>query len=389
MSAATPHPGHPLDELIAFRRDLHRRPETGFDVAVTAAVVADRSRAAGWEVTTEVGGGGVVATLRRGSARRSIGLRAELDALPITERTGLAHRSERDGAFHGCGHDGHMAMLLGAAEALAAMPDLDGTVHLLFQPDEENGRGAQAMIDDRLFERFPMDAVFALHNLPGLPVGHLATRPGTFTAFEETFVIEVRGSGGHASAPERTVDPLVVGAELVLALQSIVSRSLPPGDHGVVSVTEFITDGARNIIPSNVTIRGDVRGYDDAVSDLVRTHMHRLSTGIAAAHGATATLDYAREFASVVNTAAEVDEAARAAAAVEGMDVAAMADRVGFSEDFAHYLHHRPGCLVLLGNGTDGAHGRSLHHPSYDFNDASLRHGIDFWCRLVRGRLAR
>ena len=387
MSAATRDAECRLDELATFRRELHRRPETGFDVAATAGVVAARLRAAGLEVTSDVGGSGVVATLRRGTSGRSIGLRAELDALPITERTGLAHASERDGAFHGCGHDGHMAMLLGAVEALAAMPDLDGSVHVVFQPDEENGRGAQAMIDDRLFERFPMDAVFGLHNLPGLPIGHLATRPGTFTAFEETFVIEVQGSGGHASAPERTIDPMVAGAEMVVALQSIVARSLAPRDHGVVSVTEFVTDGARNIIPSHVTIRGDVRGFAEGVSDTIRTRMHQIVSGVAAAHGAGATLAYAREFATVVNPAREVEEVARAAGAVAGMQVRADADPVGFSEDFAQFLHHRPGCFVLLGNGSDGPHGRSLHHASYDFNDAAIPYGIDYWCRLVRGRL--
>lgn len=378
----------PMDvaALVALRRDLHRRPETAFDVHDTAALVARRLGAFGWEVTTGVGGSGVVGTLRRGTGGRSIGLRAELDALPITEANTFAHRSEVDGAFHGCGHDGHATMLLGAAEVLAHDPDLDGTVHLLFQPDEENGRGAQAMIDDGLFDRFPMDAVFGLHNLPGLPVGHLATHPGTFTAFEEVFAIDLHGSGGHASAPERTVDPLVVAAEVVLALQSIVSRSLAPSDHGVVSVTELVTDGARNIIPSHVTIRGDVRGYDDAVGARIRDRMAQVVAGVTAAHGATGELHYEREFAPVVNTPDEVAEAGRAAAAVEGMTVDPSHGRVGFSEDFAQFLHHRPGCFVLLGNGPDSA---SLHHPEYDFADASIPHGVAYWHALVRGRLAR
>lgn len=377
-----------LDALVALRHRLHRRPETAFAVEATAALVADRLRDLGWAVTTGVGGSGVVGTLRRGTSGRSLGLRAELDALPITEANGFAHRSEVDGAFHGCGHDGHATMLLGAAEVLAADPDLDGTVHLVFQPDEENGRGAQAMVDDGLFDRFPMDAVFGLHNLPGLPVGHVATQPGTFTCFEEVFAIDVHGSGGHASAPERTVDPVVVGAELVLALQSIVARSLAPSDHGVVSVTELVTDGARNIIPSRVTIRGDVRGYDDAVGDRIRARMQRLVEGIPAAHGATGALTYEREFAPVVNTPDEVAEAGRAAAAVDGMTVDTAHGRVGFSEDFAQLLHHRPGCLVLLGNGTDGPQGTSLHHPGYDFNDASIPFGVAWWHALVRGRLA-
>lgn len=378
-----------LVDLRAFRRELHRHPETRFDVPVTAGRVAERLRAAGLDVAVGVGGSGVVATLRRGGGHRSIGLRADLDALPIRERSEVSYASGMEGVHHGCGHDGHTTMLVGAATALADMGDLDGTVHFVFQPSEEDGRGAQAMIDDGLFDRFPMDAVFGLHNLPGLPVGHLATRPDVFTTFEEVFAVELVGSGGHASAPERTVDPLVAGAELVMALQSIVSRALAPGDHGVVSVTEFVTDGARNIIPSNVTIRGDIRGYDDRVSATIRTRMQQIADGVAAAHGATARVDHTRDFASVVNTPAETEEAARAARRVEGTSVDAAADRVGFSEDFAQYLHHRPGCLVLLGNGTDGANGRSLHHPAYDFNDDALPFGIEYWCQLVRGRLVR
>ena len=211
---------------------------------------------------------------------------------------------------------------------------------------------------------------------------------GTFTCFEEVFAIEVRGSGGHASAPERTVDPLVVAAELVLALQTIVARSLAPADHGVVSVTELVTDGARNIIPSTVTLRGDVRGYDDDVSATIRRRMQELVDGIATAHGATAEVHYEREFAPVVNTAPEVAVARAAAGRVPGMTVDADHQRVGFSEDFAQFLHHRPGCFVLLGNGTDPAHGPSLHHPAYDFDDAALPFGVAWWYEVARAHLA-
>jgi amidohydrolase len=372
--------------LVELRHRLHRWPELAFDVAATAEVVAARLRDAGLEVTTGVGGSGVVATLRGGAGGARVGLRADLDALPITEASGVSHHSEVVGAFHGCGHDGHTTMLVGAAEALAA-GGVAGTVHFVFQPDEENGRGARAMIDDGLFERFPMDAVFGLHNLPGLPLGHLATRGGPFTAFEEGFAIELAGSGGHASAPERAADPLVAGAELVVALQTIVSRALAPSEHGVVSVTEFLTDGARNIIPSHVTVRGDVRGYEDTVSDRVRTRMARLAEGIAAAHGVAAEVRYQRDFAPVVNTADGVAAAARAGTTA-GLDVDVEHPPMGFSEDFAEYLHHRPGCLVLLGNGADGPHGQSLHHPGYDFNDAAIPHGVAFWCALIEAALA-
>ena len=381
-----------LRELAELRRQLHRHPETAFDVERTAALVADRLAGAGLEVTRGVGGAGVVATLRRGSGRPSIGLRADLDALPITEANTFGHRSQHDGAFHGCGHDGHTTMLLGAALRLSSEPDgagLDGTVHFVFQPDEENGRGAQAMIDDDLFERFPMDAVFGMHNLPGLPVGSFATRPGPFTAYEERFEIEIHGRGGHASAPEKTIDPMVAGAQVVVALQSIVSRSLPPQAHAVVSVTEFVTDGAVNIIPSTVTIRGDVRGYTEPVSETIRRRMREIVDGTAAAHGATATVRYERAFEPTVNTAAEVDVVARAVAGLSSDGVAGASIDVdhppmGFSEDFGRFLQHRPGCFVLIGNGTDGSHGATLHNPGYDFNDAALAFGVGFWVALVR-----
>lgn len=372
-------------ELVSLRHHLHRHPETGFGVDATAGLVADRLEAAGLDVTRGVGGSGVVATLRWGTSSRSIGLRADLDALPIEEANAFAHRSEAPGAFHGCGHDGHTAMLLGAALDLATdTPALDGTVHFVFQPDEENGRGAQAMIDDGLLERFPMDAVYGMHNLPGLAVGHFATRPGPFTAYEERFEIEIHGRGGHASAPERTIDPLVVGAHVVLALQTIVSRAVAPQDHGVVSVTELVTDGAPNIIPTTVTIRGDVRGYEERVSETIRSRMGEIVAGTAAAHGATATLRYDRAFEPTVNTAAEVDVVARAVAAVPGAGIDTDHPPMGFSEDFAQLLQHRPGCFVLVGNGTEGAHGATLHNPGYDFNDDVLPIGTAYWTSLVR-----
>ncbi|HSP04292.1 MAG TPA: amidohydrolase [Acidimicrobiales bacterium] len=380
-------------ELASLRRHLHRHPETAFDVDASAGLVAERLAAAGLDVTRGVGGSGVVATLRRGTSSRSIGLRADLDALPIQEANTFDHRSQAPGAFHGCGHDGHTTMLLGAALHLAAdtgpdSSDIDGTVHFVFQPDEENGRGAQAMIDDGLLERFPMDAVYGMHNLPGLAVGRFATRSGPFTAYEERFEIEIHGRGGHASAPERTIDPLVAGAHVVIGLQSIVSRALAPQDHGVVSVTELITDGAPNIIPTTVTIRGDVRGYEEHVSEAIRSRMGAIVEGTAAAHGATATLRYARAFEPTVNTAAEVDVAARAVGGVAGAGIDTDHAPMGFSEDFAQFLQHRPGCFILIGNGTEGCHGATLHNPHYDFNDDALPFGVAYWTALVRDVLA-
>ncbi len=386
--SGVPTPRVDLRELESLRHALHRAPETGFEVSATAATLAEALRAAGLSVTSGVGGSGVVATLQCGQGKATIGLRADMDALPITELNDCAHRSTVEGKFHGCGHDGHATMLLGAAQALAAGGGFDGTVHFIFQPDEENGRGAQAMIDDGLFERFPMDAIFGLHNLPGLPVGTFATRTGAFTAFEEIFTIEVQGRGGHASSPQHAIDPLVVGSEIVLALQTIVSRALSPGDFGVVSATEFITDGARNILPGMVTIRGDTRGYDDAVSTTIEQRMRALVQGIATAYGAQAGLHYEREFEPTVNTATEVRQSADAARGIAGAMVEDAHAPMGFSEDFARFLRHRPGCFMLLGNGDEGPHGAPLHNPRYDFNDTALPWGIEYWTRLVRARLA-
>lgn len=380
--------GFDIAELVALRRRLHSRPETGFDVAGTAAELAGRLRSASLSVNEGVGGTGLVATLSRGTSARTVGLRADMDALPISERNEFDYCSTVPGRFHGCGHDGHSAMLLGAALRLAEDGGFDGTVHFLFQPDEENGRGAQAMIDDGLFERFPMDAVFGLHNMPGLPVGHFATHVGEMTAFEELFEIRIDGRGGHASAPERVIDPVVTGAEIVLALQGIVSRSLSPRDHGVVSITEFVTDGARNIIPSQVVIRGDTRGYSDTVSETIERRMREIVAGVAMAHGAGAEVHYSREFQPVVNTEAEVGVAATAVAGIPGAVVDAASGRVGFSEDFAQFLCHRPGCFILMGNGTEGSNAASLHNPYYDFNDEALPFGVDYWTSLVRNVFA-
>ncbi len=377
-----------LQEIAAFRQWLHRHPETGFTVGGTATAVAQRLRSAGLSVTEAVGGSGVVATLAGRPGGRAIGLRADMDALPITEAGDPAWRSSTDGRFHGCGHDGHTAMLLGAACHLAEHRDFAGTVHFIFQPDEENGNGARAMIEDGLFERFPMDAVYGLHNLPGLPLGAFATRVGPMTAFEELFEIRIDGRGGHASAPDRARDPLVAGAEMVLALQSIVARAVPPHEQAVVSITELVTDGARNIIPSTVTLRGDTRGYTDAVSRTIRERMDGIARGVAQAHGVEATLDYRREFEPTVNTESGVEAAAAAVGGINGATIDTDCARFSFSEDFAQFLRHRSGCFIVMGNGTEGPHAASLHNPHYDFNDAALPVGIAYWVELAARALA-
>lgn len=368
-------------DLAAFRRELHQHPETGFDLTRTVQQVEHVLSSAGLEVATGVGRAGIVATLRRGAAHSAIGLRADMDALPIEEANTFDHRSARPGLFHGCGHDGHTSMLLGAALRLARHPDLKRTVHFIFQPDEENGTGAQAMIDDGLFQRFPMSAIYGLHNMPSMPLGQFATQEGPFCAFEDNFEIRITGQGGHASMPERGVDPLVTGSAIVMQLQSILSRSVAPQEHAVLSVTEFVADGARNILPSHVALRGDCRGFSDAVSALLENRMRSIVDGVCAAQGASAEMTYATSFKPLINDPTATQAVIRAARAVGICEPAY--GRVGFSEDFAAFLAHCPGAFVLMGNGTEGAHALPLHNPGYDFNDAAIEHGIAYWTQLA------
>ncbi len=340
------------------------------------------------EVHTEIGRQGVVAVVRSGSSKNSIGLRADLDALPIQELGDVAYRSEIDGVFHGCGHDGHTAMLLGAARFLSQHRTFDGTVYFVFQPNEENGRGALAMIDDGLFDRFPMAAIYGMHNKPGIEVGCFATRVGPMMSSEDLFEITIHGRGGHASTPDRHIDPVVVAGEVIQALQTIVSRSVAATDTAVVSITELFTDGARNIVPSTVTIKGDCRTFSRNVQETVERRMRQLVEGICAAHGATATVDYHNEFIPLVNTDDEVDQCVAAATAVVGKDrVNGHCDLVTASEDFAQFLQVVPGCFIDIGNGLDGRCGSSLHNPRYDFNDDLLPIGADYWVTLVESVL--
>ena len=378
------------DDMRDWRHDIHKHPELGFGVERTAERVAALLETFGFEVHTGIGMTGVVGILKRGDGNRAIGLRADMDALPMQEANEFAHRSVHDGVFHGCGHDGHTAMLLGAAERLAGEGGFDGTVYAIFQPSEEDGLGALAMIDAGLFERFPMEAVYGMHNMPGIPAGHFAVRKGSIMTSEDIFIIDIEGRGGHASMPERSVDPVVIGCEIVLALQTIVSRSLSARDWGVVSVTEFITDGVRNVIPSNVTIKGDCRSLSLETQDRLETRMRDIVEGICKAHGATGRVEYRREFIATVNTPTETEAAIAAAEAVSRRaDVEIDPDCLtcSASEDFARMLQEKPGCYILIGNGTDGHCGSSLHNPNYDLNDDILAIGCDYWVELVRQQL--
>lgn len=335
----------PTTLALDWRRELHRIPGTEFDVGQTADFLAQVCTDLGWEVTNGIGGTGLVATLRRGTSTRSIGLRADMDGLPIEEATGADHRSQNPGVMHACGHDGHMAIVLGAAAALTEVDEFDGTVRLLFQPAEEPGTGAEAMLADGLLERFPVDAVYGLHNIPGLPAGEIHVRSGAIMAAEDNFEIRITGRGGHASAPHLVIDPMVIGAEAVLALQSIVARDIDPLDSVVVSCTELVTDGAWNAIPDEVVIRGDVRSFSDENSALVETRMREIAEGIGIAHRATCAVTYARAV---------------------------------------------PACFAFLGAGEIAeGHTAPLHSRCFDFNDSILRAGIDFYVELVRSRLTK
>ena len=375
-------------ELVAWRHDFHQYPELGFAEHRTAARVAELLREFGVEVHESVGGTGVVGVLKRGAGGKAIGLRADMDALSITEENTFAHASRHPGTMHACGHDGHTAMLLGAAKILAASHDYDGTVVLIFQPAEEHGRGALAMMEDGLFERFPVDAVYGIHNMPSLPTGHFAVRPGPIMACEDNFEITIRGKGGHAALPHTAVDPIVTASEIVLALQSVVSRTLGPTDNCVLSVTDFDVDATRNVIPETVVLRGDTRSFTPDVQSRIEETMERLAAGICAAHGAGYAFTSSREFAATIHTAAEARVAADVARRMVGAEkVDAACAPLMASEDFGFMLQRKPGCYLLLGNGGDGPGGCGLHSPHYDFNDEILTTGAEFWVRLVQDQL--
>ncbi|WP_209326373.1 amidohydrolase [Brevibacterium renqingii] len=377
------------DRAKQWRQQLHRIPGTGFDVSQTADFLAQTCTDLGWEVVTGIGGTGLVASLRRGTSTLSIALRADMDGLPIDEQTGVEHSSQNPRTMHACGHDGHMAMVLGAASALAEEDDLDGTVRLFFQPAEEPGTGAEAMLADGLLERFPVDAVYGLHNIPGLPAGELHVRSGPIMAAEDNFEIRISGRGGHASAPHLVIDPMVAGAEIVLALQAIVARDVDPLDSVVVSCTELVTDGARNAIPGEVVLRGDVRNFTDEDSALVEARIREIAEGIGIAHRATASVNYSRVFRPTINDPACVDHVIRAGVSALGESrVNDACQPITASEDFAAYARAVPACFAFLGAGAIKPDGTApLHSRDFDFNDSILGTGIDVYVELVRSLL--
>lgn len=373
-------------KMTAWRRDFHRHPEIEFAVERTAGAVESILQKCGAN-PRRVAGVGVVGILRRGEGKNIIGLRAELDALPIAEESQVRHRSVHKGKMHACGHDGHTAMLLGAAHQLAADGKFDGAVVFIFQPDEENGHGAAAMLDDGLLQKFPMKRIFGMHNLPSLPVGHFASRVGPIMAGEDHFKIVITGRGGHAALPHLCTDALVAGAELVGALQTVVSRTINPALGGVVSVTGFQTNGAQNVIPGLVIISGDARAYSDATRKTIKRAMQTIARGICNAHRVSLSeFHYENCFSVTTNTDLETRSALATAREVVGKN-SVQSDYPGmmFSEDFGHMLNAKPGCFIFIGNGKDSA---PLHSPRFDFNDDILATGAAYWTRLVERELS-
>lgn len=373
-------------EMTRWRRHLHAHPEFGFEEKATSAFVAGKLRQFGLdEVIEGVGGTGVVGTLKRGSGNRAIALRADMDALRIAEQGEKDYTSENPGVMHACGHDGHTAMLLGAARLLAEQGGFDGTVRFIFQPAEEWGKGALAMIGDGLFERFPVEEIYGIHNMPGLAIGHLETRAGAIMSAEDNFEITLRGVGGHAARPHSGNEVLVAACALVTNLQTIVSRRLDPADIGVVSVTELITDGIRNALPGLARILGDARSFRPDVSGTIEKQMRVIAEGTAMAHNVKADVVYTREFVPLLNDPGLTEETLAVARDLYGAKNVSVASKpMTASEDFAQFLSHVPGCFVFLGNGEGSS---PLHNPAYDFNDAGLMHGVNFHAGIVRRRL--
>ena len=376
-------------ELTAQRRDFHANPELGFTEHRTSDIVAKQLEALGIEVHRGVGGTGVVGVLREGNGPVSLGLRADMDALPILEANDVAYKSTRPGVMHACGHDGHTTMLLGAARYLAETRNFNGTVNFIFQPAEEGLGGATAMLKDALFERFPCDAVFGMHNQPGMRVGTFAIRPGTMMAGGGFFDIFVEGRGSHGARPEQSIDPVLVAAHIVTALQAIVARNVSALDSVVVSATAIKGGDAYNVIPQSAEIRGTVRTFRNETMDLVEKNMKQIAAGVASAFGASARVDFRRLFAPLVNDAAETAVFADVAAELVGEDnVERERDLIMASEDFSFMLEARPGAYINIGNG-DTTGSVPVHNPGYDFNDAILPMGAAALAGLVEKKMPR
>lgn len=375
------------EEVTEWRRFIHSRPELLFAVENTAAFVAEKLKSFGVdEVVTGIGRTGVVGLIRgQSGSERTIGLRADMDALPLDEITGKPWASTTPGKMHACGHDGHTAMLLGAAKYLAETRRFTGNVAVIFQPAEEGGGGGNLMVRDGMMERFGIQEVYGLHNMPGLPVGKFAIRKGPIMAATDEFTITIKGRGGHAAQPHRTIDPIAIGAQVVVNLQQLASRMVDPLESVVMSVTKFNAGFAHNVIPNEAALAGTVRTLSPGIRDLAEKRIGEIVRGIAAAHGADASVSYHRNYPVTVNHAAETDHAAKAAGDIVGSDNVdrETAPMMG-GEDFSYMLNARPGAFIFMGNGDSAG----LHNPAYDFNDEAIAHGISYWVRLAESRLS-
>ncbi|TDJ69987.1 MAG: amidohydrolase [Proteobacteria bacterium] len=370
-----------------WRREIHAYPELAYEEHRTAKFVAEKLGQFGIAIETGIGRTGIVATIRNGSSDRSIGLRADMDALPLQELNEFDHRSTNDGVMHACGHDGHTTMLLAAAEYLAKNRNFDGTVHLIFQPAEEGEAGAKAMMDDGLFERFPMDAVYGMHNWPGQAVGKMATRIGPIMAAMDIFEIKIIGRGGHAALPHLAIDPILIGAQLVQQWQGIVSRNVNPIEAGVISVTQFHAGDAWAVIPNEIVLRGTVRSFKPATRKMIAERMQQLTAGICSGNKCEYLWWYDQRFPPTVNAATEMKAAATASTALIGAaNFNSDVEPSTGSEDFGYMLEEKPGCYMLIGNGSSDGD-CLLHNPHYDFNDEIIPLGASYWVGLVEQEL--
>jgi amidohydrolase len=374
------------EDMTAWRHDLHAHPELGFDLPRTSALVAEKLRAFGVdEVVTGIAETGVVGVIhgRNGGRGRAIGLRADMDALPIPEETGLAYASETPGLMHACGHDGHTTMLLGAARYLAETRNFDGTVYLIFQPAEEGGGGGRVMVEEGLFERFPMQQVYGMHNWPNLPAGAFTFRSGPIMAATGEICITVTGRGAHGAKPNEGIDPILVAAHIVTALQSIVSRGMEPTEAGVVTIGAIAAGNAENVIPERAVMKGTARWFSPDVGDLLEAGVHRIATGVAAAFGAQAEVIFKRNYPATINDAEATDRSRAAAVTVAGeARVVPMERPTMGAEDFSYMLNAKQGSYILLGGGR-GPNDPGVHHPKYDFNDDVLPVGASYWATLT------
>jgi hippurate hydrolase len=377
-------------EMVAIRQQIHANPELAYEEHATSDLVAERLARWGYEVHRGLGGTGVVGTLREGTSSRRIGLRADMDALPIAETSGKAWASKVFGKMHACGHDGHTAMLLSAARHLAATRNFDGHLHLVFQPAEEGLAGAKKMLDDGFLELFPCDAMFGMHNMPGRPEGQFMAVPGFAMASGDTCIIKVKGVGGHGAMPQSAVDPIVAASAIVMSLQTIVSRNVPPLQTGIISVGAFLAGDAANVIPGEAELRLTVRAFRPEVRDLLERRITEIAQHQAAVFGAVAEVDYIRRYPVLNNDPAMTDFCKQVVRDWLGDGgLVAEAEPISASEDFAFFLEKVPGCYINIGNGVGQHGGCMVHNPGYDFNDRVLSTGATYWVKLAETYLAK